>query len=144
MDTHQTDSALSADRPPDSRGRWWFVYGSIVAAFVLFFLFVALLYWNWLRIEEPESIISIPRGTDERAGMVVQVDGWNLSSPLQLELTADKGYGGRIYLKPGVYSLQIIRDGQIIQQFTDLNVLKNRELTIPIREGALPQTEPSS
>ena len=134
MDHPTTNPDYAVQPAPDNR-RWWFVHASIVAAFLLFFVFVALLYINWLRTDEPESILTIPRGTDARAGMVVQVEGWNLDKPLQLELTPENGYGGRIYLSPGVYTLKLLRDGEVLRDYGEVNVLQFRELTVPILEG---------
>ncbi len=134
----RTDLPSTPPASPEQRGQWWFVHLSIVASFVLFFTFVALLYWNWLRVGEPTAIIHIPRGTEARAGMMIQVEGWNLSEPLQLELTEENNWGGRIYLTPGVYKIKIFRNGELIKVIEDVYTLDYRERTLDLDvEGRL-------
>lgn len=140
MVTTRPSSDPISPPPPDS-GRWWFVYGSIIAAFVLFFAFVALLYWNWLSVDEPSAVIVIPRGTPERAGFVVQVEGYNLDQPLILELVEENHYGGRIYLTPGVYTLKIIRDGEI-EYAAERTLLEFQQITLRLEHGIELQESP--
>lgn len=116
MDTRPATSEQPTTTPAEAqRGRWWFVHMSIIAAFVLFFLFVALLYWNWLRVKEPGAVITV-NGNESWAGMVVQVEGFNLNQPFRLELTAENKYSGRIYVTPGVYTVTLLKDGEVRYQ----------------------------
>jgi hypothetical protein len=101
--------------PPERPSRWWFVHGSIVTAFVLFFVFVTILYWYWIRTPEPTSIIRIPGGNSALDGTAVVVEGYPLRRPLEVELNEENGFGTRIYLVPGDYRLQVKRkDGEVL------------------------------
>lgn len=107
---------IATTSPPiEKRSRWWFVHASIVAAFVLFFIFVGILYWRWLLTPEPTSIIRIAPGNDALAGAIVRIEGGDLSVPIEIELTEENDYGTRIYLVPGDYRMEVRRpDGTVL------------------------------
>ena len=93
--------------PAEKPSRWWFVHGSIVLAFVLFFAFVAVLYWYWLRTPEPTAIISVPGGEPALNGAMIHIEGERLAKPLEVSLSEANNYGARIYLVPGEYQVEV-------------------------------------
>lgn len=135
----------TSEQPPatpvdNQRGRWWFVHVSIIAAFVLFFLFVSLLYWNWLRIDEPGSVI-IVSGNQASAGTLIEVEGLNLDQPLRLELTEENKFSGRIYLTPGLYTLSVIQEGEVRHQ-RQISALAGLEMRLRLDPSAEASVQP--
>ncbi len=110
-----TEVQTSSSPPAEKASRWWFVHLSIVAAFVLFFLFMAILYWYWLQTPEPTSIIRVQPGNAQLDGTRVRIEGQSLQRPIEVVLSEENDYGTRIYLVPGNYLLRIERpDGSVI------------------------------
>jgi hypothetical protein len=124
--------------PPERPARWWFVHVSIVTAFVLFFLFVAVLYWYWIRTPEPTSVINIPKGNAALAGAVVHVEGYPLRQPLQIELNEENNFGTRIFLVPGDYRLQVFREGGEPLFARNFSIGAYHEWTLNVDPGAKP------
>jgi hypothetical protein len=128
--------------PPERPARWWFVHVSIVTAFVLFFLFVAVLYFYWIRTPEPTSVIHIPGGNDSLAGTIVQVEGYALRQPLRVELNAENNYGTRIYLVPGSYRLQVVREGGDTLFAREFSIEPYHEWTLNLDSSPRPAKTP--
>ncbi len=124
----------SPDRP---RERWW-VYGSIVFAFVIFFFFVAVLYWYWIKTPEPTSIIRIPTGNAKLDGTLIRISDGPLQKPIEVKLSAQNDYGTRIYLVPGDYEIQVFDRSGRLQFKTPLAMAPLYERTLNL---VAPQTD---
>lgn len=110
-----TDHSDSVSRQPgETRARSWWVGISVVSAFILFFVFVAVLAVKWVQVHAPTSVVEIVNIPESLDGDTLQVTGDLLPKPLTYELTPKlRGTQNRvrIYLDSGFYRLSIVRDG---------------------------------
>lgn len=123
-------------------GRWWRVHAGVALAFVLFFVFVAVLYWNWLRIQEPTAALRITGGSPAYDGAIVRVEGRNLHQPLELELNEQNRFGGRIYLQPGVYRVSVIRGDELLFGPGEASIFPLRESTLMLPDHGFASPSP--
>ena len=96
---------LTPELTPPRRG--WLVYLGILVAFAIFFLFVSVLYWYWIKTPEPTSIIKIPTGNAALDGTRIHIEGGGLKRPVEVTLNESNKYGTRIYLVPGDYVMEV-------------------------------------
>lgn len=141
--TPDDDAGSPAAEAEPRTGRWWIVHTGVVLAFVLFFVFVAVLYWNWLRIQEPTASLRITGGSPAYDGAIVRVEGRNLDQPLELKLNQKNHFGGRIYLQPGVYSVSIVRGEQLLFGPGEASIFPLRESTMVLPEDGFAAPTPS-
>lgn len=142
--TPKPPPVITEGEPAEPRtARWWFVHISVVASFALFFLFVALLYWNWLRVQEPTASLRITGGSPAYEGAIVRVEGGYLNKPLELPLSAQTHYGGRIYLRPGVYMVSVLKDGKTLLA-GEAPILESRESTLELPRRETPASAEAS
>ncbi|MCC6240024.1 MAG: hypothetical protein IT448_06980 [Phycisphaerales bacterium] len=117
----------STSSQPERPSRRWFVFTSILTAFLLFFAFVSILYWHWLETPEPSSVVVIESGNPALDGMMIRVQGNNLQSPIEVKLDESNKYGARIYLNPGDYTIQIINPDGSVNGISSFVMIANNE-----------------
>lgn len=111
---------------------------SVILAAVLFLLAIALLYYRWVTIPQPNSVVEV-QGSSALSGAEVSVTGPGLATPLTTTLSKDDGFRPRFFLNSGSYTVTVTWDGQTYyQQHFILGEHVKGRITIPPPPATLP------
>lgn len=88
---------------------------SVFLAAILFLLAIAMLYYRWVTIPQPNSVVEV-QGTSAMSGAEVSMTGPGLAGPLKTTLSKDDGYRPRFFLNSGSYTLTVTWNGETYYQ----------------------------
>lgn len=126
---------------PAAPERAWLIRLLIIAAAVLFIGTISLLYFRWLHIQEPTSVLVL-NGTDALEGATVQLTGVNLADPITATFTESDRYTLKFFLEAGSYSISIKRGGTLLQAPEEFSLPGRTQLTVNLARE-FPSTRPS-
>lgn len=94
-------------------GRGIAVHLFITLAAALFLGTVAVLFYRWVSVSEPRSMIVV-QGNASLEGAKVKVSGLGLVKPLETTIHGKERFLAPVFLEPGGYTLLVTLDGREI------------------------------
>jgi len=120
---------------------------SVVMAAILFVLAIVLLYYRWVTVTQPNSLVEV-QGNSALTGAVVTVRGPGLKAPLVTTLDPQDGYRPRFFLNRGSYTLTVTRDDEPVfpprHFFLDDHMKGRIVLPTPLSTAPTSSPDPSS
>jgi hypothetical protein len=111
---------------------------SVTLAAILFVLAIVLLYYRWVTVTQPSSMVEV-QGTSALAGAVVSVSGPGLKAPLVTTLDEGDHFRPRFFLNRGSYTVTVIRDDEpYFQQHFFLDDHMRGRITLPVPPTTAP------
>lgn len=134
--TEQNESIVHA------KDRGWLIHIMVILAALLFVATASLLYFRWLAIQEPTSIL-ILTGTDALDGAKVRLTGVNMGKPVEAVFNEQDHYVLKFFLEPGSYSFSIRRGDELIHSIEEFTIPGRTQVSYDLSRQH-PSTQPSA